>query len=213
MKFTKHAVDRYMQFHLLDDQTPDWRDVLALLEENAASALKLKEKTKGGQTQWLIESLGAQLITKHDDGEDVVVTILPPVKFRGLTPLQAEAMANKTEELKFQEEMLRSEQAEIRVKHPIDGPKQTRLSELNAEISLICHEREVLVCALKTMRVQLKYDDLKKHADVLSEALQVTLRFIRDNQSLTDALDVVRALSPDLASDEFIDGDRDTLRR
>src|SRR6185295_16664202 len=90
LQFTQNAVNRYIQFHMLDVVNPDPRDVRQLLESHAPDAIKIPEKQGGGQTLWRIEALGCVLISKHDEGLDVVVTILPPPRFRGLTPLQAE---------------------------------------------------------------------------------------------------------------------------
>ncbi len=92
MIFTRHACERYRQFHLLDRPTATDADAAALLVEHGPSAVKLPARTIRGDEVWTIHALGVELVVKRDGDfeEPVCVTVLPPARFRGLTPLLAE---------------------------------------------------------------------------------------------------------------------------
>lgn len=91
MIFTRHAFERYRQFHMLDNPTATDEDARVALEAHASEAVKLPAKTRRGHEVWTIHALGVEMVIKRDgDFENpVCVTVLPPGRFRGLTPLQA----------------------------------------------------------------------------------------------------------------------------
>lgn len=92
MLFTRHAHERYRQFHMLDQPTATDEDARAILEAHSSSAIRLPARTHRGDEVWAIHDLGLELVVKRDADfeEPVCVTVLPPARFRGLTPLLAE---------------------------------------------------------------------------------------------------------------------------
>jgi len=70
--FTDHAIDRFVRRHAPD---ADRDDVRAFLIRNASQAVRLKERSLGGQTVFALHDY--RLVTKHDARVEVVVTILP----------------------------------------------------------------------------------------------------------------------------------------
>lgn len=103
MIFTRHAYERYRQFHMLDQPTATDEDARVILEEHAPRAIRLPARTYRGDEVWSIHTLGLELVVKRDGDfkEPVCVTVLPPARFRGLTPLlaeQAEESARKAAE-------------------------------------------------------------------------------------------------------------------
>jgi hypothetical protein len=217
LQFTNHAIERYIQFHMLDVARPDLRDVRELLEKHADQAIKLKERTHSGQTQWRIEALGCELVSKHDEGIDVVVTILPPLRFRGLTPAEAERL--ETEEARWLAEKARLEAEQQRIleedrvavaqeaatpvppgstkamlKLAREAGRQERearldrLAELKVLKATALHEREILSEVLRTMRHQMDRDE---NTSRLKRALRAALRALRDaSEGVTSHADV-----------------------
>jgi hypothetical protein len=101
--FTHHAYERYRQFHMLDQPTATDEDARVILEAHGSIALRLPARTHRGDEVWAIHALGVELVVKRDGAfeEPVCVTVLPPGRFRGLTPLlaeQAEESARKAAE-------------------------------------------------------------------------------------------------------------------
>ena len=92
MIFTRHAYERYRQFHMLDQPAATDEDARVILEDHSAHAIRLPARTHRGDEVWTIQGLGVELVVKRDGDfeEPVCVTVLPPVRFRGLTPLLAE---------------------------------------------------------------------------------------------------------------------------
>lgn len=90
MIFTHHAIERYRQFHMLDRPVATDEDARAVLETHAAEAVRLPARTHRGDEVWAIQALGIELVVKRDTPDPTCVTVLPPTRFRGLTPLQAE---------------------------------------------------------------------------------------------------------------------------
>jgi hypothetical protein len=90
--FTRHAYERYRQFHMLDLPTATDEDARVILEAHGSTAIKLPARTHRGDEVWAIHALGVELVVKRDGDfeEPVCVTVLPPARFRGLTPLLAE---------------------------------------------------------------------------------------------------------------------------
>lgn len=215
LQFTQNAVNRYIQFHMLDVVDPDPRDVRELLERHAPEAIKIPEKTQGGQTLWRIEALGCQLVSKHDGGFDVVVTILPPYRFRGLTPLQVEKLATDHAQQIAADERLKQEYArsrqEDRAAAVQEQEERDRVKTLPAEMSKLAKqiarqnlaarldrqaelklqmataqfEREILTTFLRSARHQLNRDG---EIATLTRALRAVLRQLRDRAQRSDGL-------------------------
>ncbi len=77
--FTEHAIDRFLERHAPHLTRAEAR---CYLEEAVLKAVRLKEKTYNGETQWQIED-GTVLVTKVDNREHVCVTILPGPQHHG----------------------------------------------------------------------------------------------------------------------------------
>ena len=97
LHFTHHAVERYRQFHMLERPGATDDEAREILERAADSAVRSGTTRRGDKT-WMLQAIGVEVVTRHDDGTDVVVTVLPPAGFRaqpgqpGLTPMQVEAL-------------------------------------------------------------------------------------------------------------------------
>lgn len=128
--FTHHAVERYLQFHRLDDRTDprDATQVRAMLEEAATRAVKLPEKTRRGHTMWQLQELGIEIVTKHDNGVDVCVTILPPPRLRGLDPRTAELVEAKIRDLETRKSALEEERHSLSQGAPMPLPTVEQLA-------------------------------------------------------------------------------------
>lgn len=211
MIFTRHAAERYLQFHMLDVAGATIDDAYARLMSHASDARKVGARTVRGDPVWLIESLGVELVAKHEDGRDICVTVLPPVRFRGLSPLQAEAIASRAEELKSEMVTIAAEQSaiEIRSREVKSAAGQVFRSEqgqlkaryLNANV-----ERDILCALFKTMRQQMATDEDKVN---LKRALKVALRFISGLHS-SEAVEVIAEISeidPGLVSLAFLEAE------
>lgn len=229
MIFTKHAVERYLQFHMMDRPGATEDEARDLLESHAAEAIRCGE-THRGDPLWRIESLGVELVCKHED-EVWCVTVLPPPRFRGLTPLQAEAVEASLREAKARVVEVEAEQVALDKQppsrpEPLDLPvdpaayrsiikareqaakRETEAREaqrraLKKRHMAVTAERDILAHTLKTMRHQLNGEgqDVKLRA-----ALRVALRCLRSQRTIeaSEALDEIRKLDPGLVSDEFV---------
>ncbi len=91
--FTEHAIDRFIERHAPDLSRKEARKCL---EETALKAVRLKEKTINGESQWMLED-GIILVTKRDGGETVCVTILPEPYRRGPREEELEMMREYAE--------------------------------------------------------------------------------------------------------------------
>ena len=215
--FTKHAVERYIQFHMIGAITPpDPRDVRALLESHAPQAYKILGKTHCGHPQWRIDALGCDLVAKHDDGENIVVTILPPERMRGLTPAEAERLAEHANMAKARAATLAAEQAALtetaralktkpaKADKPAIDARNNRLAELKHERIVAEVERDVILHVLKKARQQLADED---GAAKLKMGLRIALRHLR---SLGDAAALAEVATVDarFVTDKFIDKDQ-----
>lgn len=235
LQFTQNAVNRYIQFHMLDVVNPDPRDVRALLESHAHDAIKIPEN-RGGQTRWRIEALGCELISKHDEGLDVVVTILPPPRFRGLTPLQAEQFEAErlrtlaeTVRLNAEHQRILEEERQAEASHATANQEAgtqakevarqerkarlDRLAELKVMTATAMCEREIFGAVLRTARHQLNRGE---EIATLTRALRTSLRHLREGAQRRDGLTLdevrhafsqVEAVDPRLVTNAFIDGD------
>ncbi len=92
MIFTRHAFERFRQFHMLDQPSATDEDARDILERFGPMTVNTGGKTHLGDPIWKIEALGIEIVAKHEDGVVTCVTVLPSPRFRGLTPLQAEAL-------------------------------------------------------------------------------------------------------------------------
>ena len=73
MIFTRHAYERYRQFHMLDQPTATDEDARMILEAHSAHAIRLPARTHRGDEVWTIQGLGVELVVKRDgDFEDPV---------------------------------------------------------------------------------------------------------------------------------------------
>lgn len=228
--FTRHAVERYIQFHLLDrdEQTTDWRDVLQDLDAHAGEARRLEHLTRHGHAQWRIDALGCDIVTKHDEGIDVVVTILPPQPFRGLTPEQAERVAASAEAARVREAQLATEQGTLKNKQAKATAKSAppelraqankhndRLAELKHERAVAALERDLLLTLLRTTpqpkprppgppKAVRHIAHMDAEIAKIKAALRIALRYLR-TQRAAEVLAAIAEVDPGLASDRFID--------
>jgi len=244
--FTRHAHERYRQFHMLDQPTATDEDARVILEAHGSTAIKLPARTHRGDEVWAIQTLGVEIVVKRDGDfkEPVCVTVLPPARFRGLTPLlaeQAEESARRAaERLAEAEQRLEAvkgataarnvlvEQA-AKAKKEKDKPgtsaalqakahaaaaarKQAlaqvhrdyeeRLQQARNEASAARNECNIVLEALKMMRMQLKQErDFGKY----KAALRIAVRHLH-NLGATEALASIAAVEPELASETFAKG-------
>lgn len=232
MIFTRHSIIRYRQFHMLDRPTATDADAAALLVAHHAEATKLPSRTYRGDEVWTIHALGVELVVKRDADftEPVCVTVLPPPRFRGLTPLQAERMEVAAQEAKARANEAQREVAAAKaalaehkkaaqVVERAVGPsrkaavQQTlKREQVNLGVNItaaarryqsIVVERDVICAVLKTMRMQM-HNELEETR--LKAALRSALRRAR-SAGATDVVEAVRRVDAGLASDAFIDGE------
>lgn len=228
--FTRHACERYRQFHMLDRPTATEDDARQILERFGPTATRVGIKTHRGYPVWKIEALGIEIVAKNEDGTVTAVTVLPPPRFRGLTPLQAERVEISAQEAKAraeeaQREVVAAKAALAEHKKAAEtvaravGPsrqaavKQTlkrEQSQLDANIGAAhkrhqsaIAERDIICAVLKTMRMQM-HEELDETR--LKAALRAALRAAR-SVGATDVLEAVRRVDAGLGSDAFIDGE------
>lgn len=234
MIFTRHAVERYRQFWMLDQPTATDADALAVLEAHGGQAVKLPARTVRGDEVWTIHALGLELVIKRDMPQPVCVTVLPPARFRGLTPLQAERvemyqraatarvaeMEHEVEELTEALEVIAPQtapatspatpKAKITPEQRWEADRlMKRLATAKNAAKIAVAERDTLASVLKTMRTQLCADrDLLAYGTATRIAVRA-LRLMRSAEA-AEALADIAAVSPGLVSDEFvaIRGDR-----
>jgi hypothetical protein len=164
-------------------------DARAELETAALTAVK-GGTTHRGDPMWMLPSLGIEVVAKHEDGEDVVVTVLPPARFRytpggqlGLTPLQVEAMEASVARAKGDVKAARADLA----KHEAIPSMKAGDKELRREVERLAAlkgdskrrlqiailESETLNEVLRTMRHQLTIDQPRLH-----RALAIAKRYL-----------------------------------
>ena len=210
MIFTRHACERYRQFHMLDRPAATDDDARAVLERHASAAVKLGHRTHRGDPVWAIEALGIELVTKHEDDQDWCVTVLPPPRFRGLTPLQAEAVAASLEHAETEVAKVEQERAAAKAtpkEHQGNlGAHLSNLGALKKQHIAAIAERDILAGALKTMRTQLAADRNLRNAKA---ALKLAVRHLRRTRDLEaiEVLGEIGAIDPGLVSDAFILGE------
>ena len=224
--FTDHAVDRYIQFHTDPevDPKPTRDEIRAILDGAAPNAVRLKEKTCRGDTQWRIEALGIVCVTKPDRnaagmGEHVCVTILPPHRdLNGMTVYEMEIVEAKLEEIRIREEELRKQQPkvieraskiekmpkEMFEKLPLDKGEtlellRARLAELKKKLELVLHEKAILNDYFKTIRTAVSNDQtvVKQR-----EALKIAMRFLQA-RGAEDVIREINRIDPSFARFEF----------
>lgn len=216
MIFTRHAIERYRQFHMLDQPTATDEDARNLLERFGPAAVHTGAKTHLGDPVWLIEGLGIEVVCKNENGIVTCVTVLPPRKFRGLTPLQAEAVWASLNSTKERSHAMELRRAELRAQAPKPGispadvaaeQRRTRtLGDLNPLARLAQAEQQTLAAVLKTMRVQLTAED--NHSNHRA-ALKLAVRYLRAarDPGAHEVLTEIAEIDPGLVSAAFIDGD------
>lgn len=213
MRFAKHAYERYRQFHMLDRPTATDEDARDVLERFGPAAVLTKAKTHRGDPVWLIEELGVELVAKHENGVVTCVTVLPPPEFRGLTPLQAERVADAADDVRRRaDEALRAaaalqlaarenRKATAIVRSMPTAKLQTQISDAKAEANRVCAERDILVVALKVMRHQLNREENDvKMKSVIRTAVRRMLA-VGDEDGLAE----IAALEPAFVSDRFLE--------
>lgn len=211
MIFTQHACERYRQFHMMDHPTATDADAAALL--GAHQATKLPSRTWRGDEVWTIHALGVELVVKRDTefSEPVCVTVLPPVRFRGLTPLQAERVEMAAQEAKrlaeeAQREVVTAKAARENSKKPQPQKAlETAVATAKTQALSMVVERDILCAQLKAMRVQM---NTELTATKLKAALKAALRCARATGA-GEVLEAVRAVEAGLASEAFIEGTGD----
>ena len=157
LHITRHAAERYLQFHAIGSSlTVD--EAQALLTERAVAAVRSGATTHRGDPVWRIESLGVEVVAHHDDGCDVAVTVLPPPEYRGLTPLQVEdvharLVAKRAEVELLQAEYLANKRAlrAARDATSVAGAQAACARARSAE-SIAASEALILQAAFKTFR-------------------------------------------------------------
>lgn len=213
MRFTAHAVERFRQFHMLDRPGATNDGARELLEGAVGSAVNLRRRTHRGDPVWALEALGIELVVKHEDGEDIAITVLPPPRFRGLTPLQAEAVADSLAMSAAKITEVEAELAIVAASPPAAvaarreaGDRAQRLSDLKKLHHSAIVEREILSSVLRTMRTQLSADrNLEKTKAALKIAVRCLLS-IRDPRS-AGALSEIAEIDAGLASHRFAHGE------
>lgn len=200
--FTRHAIERYLQFHMLDQPQATEEDARRLLEAHAHEAVRLSVRTHKGQEQWQIQALGCEIVTKPEGDYHVCLTILPPMRFRGLTPDQAERMvdsireaAERTARLEREREDLQQQerQAAADVK---DRENRNaiilRMQETNSLRMISRVEHDLYASVLKSMRAQLAHDSgvaklQRQLADVTNQRDELAAQLERLTGGVLDA--------------------------
>jgi len=230
MIFTRHAFQRYRQFHMLDQPAATDEDARDILERFGPTAKRVGVKTYRGDPVWCIEALGVELVAKHEDGIVTCVTVLPPVQFRGLTPLQAEAVAASAQEAKARADEAQRKVDEAKaalVRHKAaeraigtagwnarmaaarnaamvkaKTALQQRVAEARRAAGPALAERDILVSVLKTMRQQMAAE---RSATALKTALRIAVRALL-TAGATEALAAIASIEPGMASEAFANG-------
>ena len=219
MIFTLHAYERYRQFHMLGRPQVTDAEARVILEEHAHSAVRIPSRTYRGDEVWTIHTLGVELVVKRDGAfeEPVCVTVLPPPRFRGLTPLQAEAVEAEAQAAKVRLAKIEAERAAAATataKRSVASVRQqpaerqerqepvVKDNTLKKRYQSAVHERDVLCGVLKTMRQQLACE---RDADKYKVALRIAVRHLY-NLGATEALAAIAEVEPGLASEAFANG-------
>ena len=238
MIFTHHAYERYRQFHMLDQPTATDEDARVILEAHAPRAIRLPARTHRGDEVWAIYGLGVELVVKRDGDfeEPVCVTVLPPARFRGLTPLlaeQVEESARKAAERvaeadqqletakrataernKLAEQTAKGKKAKDKpgtsaviqaAAHAVAAARkqavaqaqhdyQERIQQAKNEVSSARNERDIILEALRAMRIQLTQEFRTRK---YKTALRIAVRHLRHLGAM-DILAAIAAVDPGL---------------
>jgi hypothetical protein len=140
-------------------------EVRAYLEENKHNAVRLKQKTYGGQFLWKIGDL--RVVTKRDDHVDVAVTILPEEHdHRRYTEDDLERIREYQERIAEQEalaknELAVAEEASVEVKKRYlrdkasDAPTRSETHDLMLHAqTLAVQTRKSVAAALEMMKLE-----------------------------------------------------------
>lgn len=220
MIFTRHAVERYRQFWMLDQPTATDAEAREILERFGPAAIHTGAKTHLGDPIWRIEALGIEIVGKNESGVVTCVTVLPPPVFRGLTPLQAEAVEASMRSAGERVVVAKLERDELRSRAPIAGTKPTepaaekrrnqRLEDLNPIAKLAQAEQLTLAAVLKTMRTQLAAEvSISRLRNALKIAVRTLCAINGDREGwqgaeAEKALAEISSIDPGLVSDEFV---------
>lgn len=195
MIFTHHAVERYRQFHMIDRPGATWHEARSALESAAAGAVK-GGTTHRGDDMWMLPSLGIEVVAKHEDGVDVVVTVLPPAQYRngpggqrGLTPLQVEALADAEKRAAIAAKEAKTQLAVVPTppaKPSADADKRreehqaaTLRKEMRQRVVIAETERELFAQVLKHARRQQHEAAAESRRASERKALEIACRYIR----------------------------------
>lgn len=218
MIFTHHAAERYRQFWMLDQPTATDAEAMAILEAHGEQAVKLPSRTVRGDEVWTIHALGVELVVKRDLPQPCCVTVLPPARFRGLTPLQAERIEVDMRAAEVKSAELAHEAEELAAVVVVQTAKATkptseehrekdrllaRLAESKRQVQLAEAERHVLGGILKTMQTQLVEQST---AQKVKQALRIAIRELRvaGTPHAQAALEDIAAIDAGLLSDGFL---------
>lgn len=202
--FTEHAIDRFIERHAPDLSRTEAR---RYLEDTALKAVRLKEKTLNGETQWQIED-GTVLVTKRDCGENVCVTVLPEPFRRGPC----------AEELEMMREYAESH-PDTRPKPSLPPRLPTKRADPNEakqffEVALSDRQlRKILHIARLEASKTKQQEKTKRHLDhqsaeveKLRSILRITLRALTglDTTAGEQVLEEVRSIEPSFLSENFL---------
>lgn len=189
MIVTHHAVERYRQFHMFGRPSASLADARAELEAAVSTAIR-SGQTRTGDRTWMVQSLGIEFVSKHDDGVDYVVTVLPPARFRaqggqaGLTPLQVEAVSDSLARAETSAEETKAALAALpgppaKPSATAEGRREDqRLAIVRGEVKrrhqIAIIERDIMCDVLRTVRHQMTLEQ-----QGISKALAIALKYLR----------------------------------
>ena len=196
MKITTHAIIRFQS-----RIRPGLSFYEAKNELQAAilRAACLKERTETGQFLWSVESPAMRLVTKPIDGEDLLVTVLPP----RMNLLDAD-LGRLEEMLQEREEGLERLQQQLKDLPP-DPPRRATKPE-PPPVELCYKERRGLLA----MEMQILYHEqgaIKQRERALREesreALKVAMQGLMGVMPAAAAIAKAKKLSPGLVAADF----------
>ncbi len=226
--FTDHAVDRYIQFYTdleepgipltAEERRAARSTVRALLDAESPNAVKLREKTVRGDTQWRIEALGCLLVTKPDNGEHVCVTILPNHTREFFTQHELEIIEERIAAFHVQEEALRKEVATAKgavvtaEKSKFKADKDTVVAQAHVRATELAKRLEILQAEVaihkhlaKTVRhgiAVLSYD--RKREPALRAAIRfLVLHASEHPEAAAEAVAKIRSVDRRLLDEDF----------
>lgn len=238
MIFTRHSVERYRQFHMLDRPAATDEDARTLLVSCSADAVRLPDRNYRNDEVWTIHALGIEIVVKRDAdfAEPVCVTVLPPARFRGLTPLQAEIVADaaRAASERAAEAEQRHAEMQVTVAQAAAESKAAKRAAATARSATVAAEATArkadaadaqrdLAAKIReaknaAMLAQIERDVLLSTLKTMRMQLACESRTDKHRAALmiavralrdvgaTEALDAISAIDPGLASDAFARG-------